>query len=139
MKRFLLTLSVLFVACVANAQVNVTLVNKTGMNLDAITIDKGKYIGTIEIDSTKTTTLAVVEFFDGIPQLNMSLQYEGKKIATHNEAVGITYLKRVTEGNYILNIFIQTDRWGSDHLYIGLQPKKVIYCGNERFRGRTSN
>ena len=71
MKR-LLTLSVLFVACVTNAQVNVTLVNKTGMNLDAITIDKGKYIGTIEIDSTKTTTLAVVEFFDGIPQLNMS-------------------------------------------------------------------
>ena len=67
------------------------------------------------------------------------MQYEGKKIATHNEAVGITYLEWVTEGDYILNIFIQTDRWGGDHLYIGLQPKKVIYCGNERFRGRTSN
>jgi len=135
MKRLLLITSILFVAYTTNAQVNITLLNKTGRDLSAVKLDKGKYIGEIEKDSTKAITLAVVEFFEGVPQLNMSLQYEGKTIATHYESVGLTYLTRVMGGDYTLAIFIQPDTWGTDHLYINLVRKDIGYCGNSYARG----
>jgi hypothetical protein len=134
MKRLLLIISILFAAYTTNAQVNITLLNKTGRDLSAVKLDKGKYIGEIEKDSTKAITLAVVEFFEGVPQLNMSLQYEGKTIATNYESVGLTYLTRVMGGDYTLAIFIQPDSWGTDHLYISLARREGRYCGNSYVR-----
>jgi hypothetical protein len=138
MKRLLLTVCMIFTAAITNAQVTITLVNKTGRDLDAVAIDKGKYIGAIAKDSAKTTTLAVIEMLQGRPQFNISLQYGNKQIATSNETAGITYLKRITKGDYVLDISILTDEWGKDHLYYNISPKVLTRCGNERY-GRSAN
>ena len=128
MKKLILFLLLLATQAI-NAQVNLTLVNNTGSDVDGLILNKSIIINPIRKGSSITIQVNNINVLEGQAYLNLSMGYD-KPIPSHHKNANITYTKIATQGNYTVTLNAVADRWGNRSLILSPQSNNAR-CGNE--------
>lgn len=125
--KYIYILGCLLFSILAQAQVKLTLINKTGTSISDVTV-KGKSAGTILPGESAILTLGTIELLQGAPYFNLSLTTEdGREVATHKESLGMAYTRITHGGSYKATITFAPN--GSLEVSA---PGSIPWCGNDK-------
>lgn len=97
--------SIILLSTILNAQVKISLKNNTGKRIDSLKVEN-MFVGTIEKDSTKTVTFQRIAYDSGIPIIGLSGNIGITKYKNENYPICGSFLKTITEAEFIRNIIL---------------------------------
>ncbi len=101
-----------------NAQVKVSLKNKTGEKIDSVFIEN-IFVGVIEKDSIKTVTFEKIMSDSGNLNIRVSAIIGKEKFETKTSYQCATFIKTVTQGDYERDITLfSNDEYGKNILIL---------------------